>query len=140
MQSRDCNLQPPTHDARSYARMSRAITLWKCRRRTQPVQLAVAGIIATPRMRHDEHLPQSVDMSITSLLAKSLDAAPFQTPRHFASLNIKTFHNFTKHSVNSRKRIHKFGAAVAERLARSPPTKANWAQSPAGSPDFRKWE
>ncbi|KAJ8897487.1 hypothetical protein PR048_002834 [Dryococelus australis] len=31
-------------------------------------------------------------------------------------------------------------ATVAERLARSPPTKANWAQSPAGSPDFRKWE
>ncbi|KAJ8877237.1 hypothetical protein PR048_021691 [Dryococelus australis] len=32
------------------------------------------------------------------------------------------------------------GAMVAERLARSPPTKANRAQSPAGSPDFRKWE
>ncbi|KAJ8874590.1 hypothetical protein PR048_025456, partial [Dryococelus australis] len=31
-------------------------------------------------------------------------------------------------------------AAVAERLARSPPTKANRAQSLAGSPDFRKWE
>ncbi|KAJ8893639.1 hypothetical protein PR048_006239 [Dryococelus australis] len=32
------------------------------------------------------------------------------------------------------------GATVAERLARSPPTKANWVQSPAESPDFRKWE
>ncbi|KAJ8882846.1 hypothetical protein PR048_014660 [Dryococelus australis] len=32
------------------------------------------------------------------------------------------------------------GATVAERLARSPPTKANRVQSPAGSPDFRKWE
>ncbi|KAJ8868673.1 hypothetical protein PR048_030212 [Dryococelus australis] len=32
------------------------------------------------------------------------------------------------------------GARVAERLARSSPTKANRAQSPAGSPDFRKWE
>ncbi|KAJ8874068.1 hypothetical protein PR048_024909 [Dryococelus australis] len=31
-------------------------------------------------------------------------------------------------------------AAVAERLARSPPTKVNRAQSPAGSPDFRKWD
>ncbi|KAJ8887946.1 hypothetical protein PR048_007430 [Dryococelus australis] len=31
-------------------------------------------------------------------------------------------------------------ATVAERLARSPPTKANWAQSPVGPPDFRKWE
>ncbi|KAJ8887974.1 hypothetical protein PR048_007459 [Dryococelus australis] len=29
---------------------------------------------------------------------------------------------------------------VAERLARSPPTKADRAQSPAGSTDFRKWE
>ncbi|KAJ8898188.1 hypothetical protein PR048_003548 [Dryococelus australis] len=32
------------------------------------------------------------------------------------------------------------GAAVAERLACSPPTKANRVQYPAGSPDFRKWE
>ncbi|KAJ8889717.1 hypothetical protein PR048_009218 [Dryococelus australis] len=32
------------------------------------------------------------------------------------------------------------GATVAERLERSPPTEANRAQSPAGSPDFRKWE
>ncbi|KAJ8895370.1 hypothetical protein PR048_000702 [Dryococelus australis] len=32
------------------------------------------------------------------------------------------------------------GATVAERLACSPPTKANRVQSPAGSPDFRKWE
>ncbi|KAJ8895355.1 hypothetical protein PR048_000687 [Dryococelus australis] len=31
------------------------------------------------------------------------------------------------------------GATVAERLARSPPTKANRVQSSAGSPDFRKW-
>ncbi|KAJ8887406.1 hypothetical protein PR048_013621 [Dryococelus australis] len=30
--------------------------------------------------------------------------------------------------------------ALAERLAHSPPTKANGAQSPAGSSDFRKWE
>ncbi|KAJ8877756.1 hypothetical protein PR048_022211 [Dryococelus australis] len=33
------------------------------------------------------------------------------------------------------------GAVVAERLVCSPPTKPNWAQSPAGPlPDFRKWE
>ncbi|KAJ8891742.1 hypothetical protein PR048_004277 [Dryococelus australis] len=32
------------------------------------------------------------------------------------------------------------GATVAERLALSPPTKANRALSPAGSLDFRKWE
>ncbi|KAJ8891437.1 hypothetical protein PR048_003965 [Dryococelus australis] len=31
-------------------------------------------------------------------------------------------------------------AARQPRLAPSPPTKANLAQSPAGSPDFRKWE
>ncbi|KAJ8893321.1 hypothetical protein PR048_005912 [Dryococelus australis] len=31
-------------------------------------------------------------------------------------------------------------ASVAERLARSPPTKVIRAQSPAGPPDFRKWE
>ncbi|KAJ8880953.1 hypothetical protein PR048_017426 [Dryococelus australis] len=33
-----------------------------------------------------------------------------------------------------------FGVAVAERLARKSPTKANRTQSPAGSPDFRKRE
>ncbi|KAJ8878134.1 hypothetical protein PR048_022601 [Dryococelus australis] len=34
-----------------------------------------------------------------------------------------------------------FSAAVDERLACSPPIKANRVQSPAGSlPDFRKWE
>ncbi|KAJ8866331.1 hypothetical protein PR048_032174 [Dryococelus australis] len=32
------------------------------------------------------------------------------------------------------------GATVAERLARSPLTKANRVQYPAGSPDLRKWE
>ncbi|KAJ8893876.1 hypothetical protein PR048_006477 [Dryococelus australis] len=32
------------------------------------------------------------------------------------------------------------GSAVAEPLARSPPTKANRVQSPAGSPDSRMWE
>ncbi|KAJ8878622.1 hypothetical protein PR048_019203 [Dryococelus australis] len=32
-------------------------------------------------------------------------------------------------------------AAMAERLDCSPPTRANWVQSPAGPlPDFRKWE
>ncbi|KAJ8865663.1 hypothetical protein PR048_033183 [Dryococelus australis] len=40
-----------------------------------------------------------------------------------------------------KKKSHLFiGVTLAERLARSPPTKANRAQSPAGSPDFRKWE
>ncbi|KAJ8870031.1 hypothetical protein PR048_029042 [Dryococelus australis] len=36
--------------------------------------------------------------------------------------------------------IDALGATVAERLARLPPTKANRARSPDGSPDFRKWE
>ncbi|KAJ8884323.1 hypothetical protein PR048_016180 [Dryococelus australis] len=34
----------------------------------------------------------------------------------------------------------KHGATVSERLECSPPTMANRVQSPAGSPDFRKWE
>ncbi|KAJ8871462.1 hypothetical protein PR048_027779 [Dryococelus australis] len=41
---------------------------------------------------------------------------------------------------SARAHSHFTGATVAERLARSPPTKANRAQSPASSPDFRKWE
>ncbi|KAJ8873638.1 hypothetical protein PR048_024460 [Dryococelus australis] len=35
---------------------------------------------------------------------------------------------------------HAQGATVAERLVCSPPTKVNLVRSPAGSPDFRKWE
>ncbi|KAJ8872782.1 hypothetical protein PR048_026398 [Dryococelus australis] len=31
-------------------------------------------------------------------------------------------------------------SSLEPRLTRSPPTKANWVQSPSGSPDFRKWE
>ncbi|KAJ8877790.1 hypothetical protein PR048_022246 [Dryococelus australis] len=36
--------------------------------------------------------------------------------------------------------LSRLGATVDEHLENSPPTKANRAQSPAGSPDFRKWE
>ncbi|KAJ8890403.1 hypothetical protein PR048_009911 [Dryococelus australis] len=44
-------------------------------------------------------------------------------------------------TVASRSRSrNRRGATVAERLACSPPTKANRAQSPAWSLDFRKWE
>ncbi|KAJ8871072.1 hypothetical protein PR048_027376 [Dryococelus australis] len=42
--------------------------------------------------------------------------------------------------TNSSPTANVIGATVTERLARSPPTKANRAQSPPGSPDFRKWE
>ncbi|KAJ8888430.1 hypothetical protein PR048_007920 [Dryococelus australis] len=46
----------------------------------------------------------------------------------------------TRASAADRGLVSCDGATVAERLARSPLTKANRAQSPAGSPDFRKWE
>ncbi|KAJ8879892.1 hypothetical protein PR048_020512 [Dryococelus australis] len=42
--------------------------------------------------------------------------------------------------TQSRRNAGGGGGTVAERLAHSPPTKANRAQSPAGPPDFRKWE
>ncbi|KAJ8890959.1 hypothetical protein PR048_010468 [Dryococelus australis] len=51
-----------------------------------------------------------------------------------------------RHDSHSRKSgVNGFNPNVtllirAERLARSPPTKANRVQSPAGSIDFRKWE
>ncbi|KAJ8894009.1 hypothetical protein PR048_006617, partial [Dryococelus australis] len=44
--------------------------------------------------------------------------------------------HMNRHLKNSRS----YGPTVVERLARSPPTKANRVQSPAGSPGFRKWE
>ncbi|KAJ8867915.1 hypothetical protein PR048_031724 [Dryococelus australis] len=44
----------------------------------------------------------------------------------------------TGHALSTAKALHV--GTVAERLARSPPTKSNRAQSPAGSPDFRKLE
>ncbi|KAJ8894713.1 hypothetical protein PR048_000020 [Dryococelus australis] len=43
-------------------------------------------------------------------------------------------HRQLSHKLNSA------GATVAEQLARSPPTKANRVQYPAGSPDFCMWE
>ncbi|KAJ8870440.1 hypothetical protein PR048_029462 [Dryococelus australis] len=44
-------------------------------------------------------------------------------------------------SENSCKTLsRRMGAAEAERIARSPPTKANRVQSPTGSPHFRKWK
>ncbi|KAJ8880487.1 hypothetical protein PR048_016957 [Dryococelus australis] len=46
---------------------------------------------------------------------------------------------FDLYYINHKSILNR-GATVAERLARSPPTKANRARSPAGSPDFRKWE
>ncbi|KAJ8867710.1 hypothetical protein PR048_031513 [Dryococelus australis] len=49
-----------------------------------------------------------------------------------------TIHNLGFAPIGINKMVA--GAAVVERLARSPPTKANRVQSPAGSPDFRKWE
>ncbi|KAJ8894962.1 hypothetical protein PR048_000270 [Dryococelus australis] len=42
--------------------------------------------------------------------------------------------------IESVRGITAVGAAKGERLACSPPTKANRARSPAGSPDLRKWE
>ncbi|KAJ8876962.1 hypothetical protein PR048_021414 [Dryococelus australis] len=47
-----------------------------------------------------------------------------------------------KHPANHHAPLprHPPGATVAKLLARSPLTKANRIQSPAGSPDFRKWE
>ncbi|KAJ8880343.1 hypothetical protein PR048_016810 [Dryococelus australis] len=47
---------------------------------------------------------------------------------------------YTRLSGNSSKFIGSWRATVAERLARSPPTKAIRAQSPAGSLDFHKKE
>ncbi|KAJ8898527.1 hypothetical protein PR048_003887 [Dryococelus australis] len=56
--------------------------------------------------------------------------------RGFVRSSGKSTANSTSCKSNSRG----FGATVAERLAFSPPTKVNGAQSSAGSPDFRKWE
>ncbi|KAJ8896069.1 hypothetical protein PR048_001411 [Dryococelus australis] len=48
-----------------------------------------------------------------------------------------SIHDYT---LRNYRHIHISGAAVAEWLARSPPTKAIRVQSPAGSPDPRMWE
>ncbi|KAJ8867305.1 hypothetical protein PR048_031106 [Dryococelus australis] len=54
--------------------------------------------------------------------------------KHWELIPSLTFRNFTDNFSNS------VGPAVAERLARSSPTKVNRVQSPAGSPDCRKRE
>ncbi|KAJ8882030.1 hypothetical protein PR048_018518 [Dryococelus australis] len=46
----------------------------------------------------------------------------------------------TNHTVSFYASTNHLETAVAERLARSHPTKANRVQSSAGSPDFRMWE
>ncbi|KAJ8898525.1 hypothetical protein PR048_003885 [Dryococelus australis] len=56
-------------------------------------------------------------------------------PRMFRSLLTLQERNFAVLSE-----IRSLGAAVTERLPRSPPTKADRVQSPAWSPDFRMWE
>ncbi|KAJ8877578.1 hypothetical protein PR048_022033 [Dryococelus australis] len=67
------------------------------------------------------------------------ETAPHQSDRHDSPDTMKC----KKQQMNSKVTVtdEMAGAAVAERLAGSPPFKANRAQSPAGPlPDFRTWE
>ncbi|KAJ8881239.1 hypothetical protein PR048_017713 [Dryococelus australis] len=54
----------------------------------------------------------------------------------YAAKSSRPLRSKIKSLANKMLDAHAFGATVAERLARSPPTKANRVQSPAGSPDF----
>ncbi|KAJ8868582.1 hypothetical protein PR048_030120 [Dryococelus australis] len=59
--------------------------------------------------------------------------------KHEQPSSVKESLSTSSENVHENQKNNIAGAAVAERLARSPPTKANRAQSPAGSPDLRKW-
>ncbi|KAJ8890900.1 hypothetical protein PR048_010409 [Dryococelus australis] len=65
----------------------------------------------------------------------------FLSPLHSGALPYSTrFALIDSKDLACRSSLHSTGATVAERLARSPPTKANRVQSPSRSPNFRKWE
>ncbi|KAJ8893621.1 hypothetical protein PR048_006221 [Dryococelus australis] len=73
---------------------------------------------------------------MASIITASADDSGFESRRKGA----KNRSRLTNRDAGYKDNLLSSGATVAERLARSPPTKANWIQSPAGSPDFHKWE
>ncbi|KAJ8868082.1 hypothetical protein PR048_031891 [Dryococelus australis] len=68
--------------------------------------------------------------NIKRRVARQLSILRIRATRHMKSV---------PESLLATPSSYPFGTAVAERLARSPPIKANRVQSPAGSPDFHKW-
>ncbi|KAJ8894748.1 hypothetical protein PR048_000055 [Dryococelus australis] len=56
-------------------------------------------------------------------------------------IDVTSWHSYRSYTLAARRLFFFFkGAAVAERLARSPPTKANPGSIPGRSPDSPKWE
>ncbi|KAJ8886156.1 hypothetical protein PR048_012365 [Dryococelus australis] len=83
------------------------------------------------------------------ILFDDLQARLYSLMYKYADINctlVVCYHNGRRQldtvlqEVSNSVRTNGLKATAAERLARSPPTKANRVQSPAGSPDFRKWE
>ncbi|KAJ8869871.1 hypothetical protein PR048_028880 [Dryococelus australis] len=62
------------------------------------------------------------------------------TDREISETHLTGIPNTSRAAINSATRSLQAEATVAERLARSPPTMTNRAQSPAVSPHFRNWE
>ncbi|KAJ8892439.1 hypothetical protein PR048_005019 [Dryococelus australis] len=78
--------------------------------------------LSCPHCRDSLVIDRDLEVEDNLVLIKSLDTGGLKYPS-----NIKLIVVF-------------YGAAVAEQLSRSPPTKANRVQSPAGSPDLRMWK
>ncbi|KAJ8894228.1 hypothetical protein PR048_006840 [Dryococelus australis] len=79
------------------------------------------------------------------LLAAVLDTVRGRAEGRLAFNSFQTgdsiWHNFIYNSILCLfKTLSSAGGTMADRLAQSPPTKANHTQTPAGSPDFRTWE
>ncbi|KAJ8892990.1 hypothetical protein PR048_005571 [Dryococelus australis] len=72
-----------------------------------------------------------------STSARGSTGTPFSIP--VGAVSIGNQYILTDSSVEYSDSLYA-ETMVAERLARSPPSKTNRVQSPAGSPNFRKWE
>ncbi|KAJ8890012.1 hypothetical protein PR048_009518 [Dryococelus australis] len=82
----------------------------------------------TPDMTRGSQVPGGAEVKHVTRIRDDADSIPGP------AILMSVFHGFPK-SLHADA-----GAVVAERLARSPPIKANRAQSPAGSPNFRMSE
>ncbi|KAJ8868629.1 hypothetical protein PR048_030168 [Dryococelus australis] len=120
---------PATHDGQRAE-----VLVMRCMMR---VRDSVNGVSNLVRTRHGRALTSAYLATIhhTPLLAVCPPA--LHECRIYLIFSPTTHRTFLSSNYN---KPNSYGAAVAERLARSPPTKANRAQSPAGSPDPRKWE
>ncbi|KAJ8883863.1 hypothetical protein PR048_015718 [Dryococelus australis] len=111
-----------------------------------------SGSASVPRMPQEElrwEIWRAASVKLTYEIVHYVSSVPTcKLNEHIHDLVLRGCWTLKNNLVsNLLPQPHRYGqlceggvAAVAEWLARSPPTKANRVHSPAGSPDFRMWE